>query len=133
MAKGREEHEARQWALQSFGKDLARRAKSKCELCEVAGEKLAIFEVPPVPSEPDFDHCLLVCERCRSALEGSGAVVGGEEWRVLAQTVWSEMPAAQVAAVLLLKRLAATEDWARETVEELYLDDEVADWVTRAG
>ena len=64
MAKGREEHDARTARLQSFGKDLARRAKSKCELCEKAGEKLRIFEVPPEPRDPDRERCLLLCGRC---------------------------------------------------------------------
>ncbi len=30
--------------LSSFGKDLARRARSKCELCESAGVPLSVFE-----------------------------------------------------------------------------------------
>ena len=48
MAKGLDKHRERLEALALFGKDLTRRAGSKCELCETAGVKLQIHEVPPV-------------------------------------------------------------------------------------
>ena len=41
MAKGYELHQARMMALQGMGKDLTRRAKSKCELTGAAGVSLA--------------------------------------------------------------------------------------------
>jgi protein PhnA len=40
MAKGHETHQSRVAALQALGKDLARRAKSKCELTGVGGVPL---------------------------------------------------------------------------------------------
>ena len=69
MAKGREQHQARMSELNSFGKDLAKRCKSKCELCG-ASTSLSIFEVTPV-DEPDFDKCVMICETCREQLEDS--------------------------------------------------------------
>ena len=111
MAKGREEHEARVAALNMLGKDLARRAKSKCELCERGGEKLQIFEVPPVPRDPDFGRSLLLCAEC-------------------ADQAGSENPMVQVMAIRLLKRLAKTQDWARESLDELFLDEEIEALVT---
>ncbi|MBP6783103.1 MAG: hypothetical protein KA152_04905 [Verrucomicrobiales bacterium] len=133
MAKGREEHEARMAVLNSFGKDLARRAKSKCELCERGGEKLSIFEVPPERRDPDIDRCLLLCERCREQSEDVKRFKGGEHWRVLVGMAWSGVPMVAVMAVRLLRRQAASQDWAREALDGLYLDEEIETLVTEAA
>lgn len=130
MAKGREEHEARNTVLQSFGKDLARRAKSKCELCEASGKRLSIFEVPPVPRVPDSSRCLLLCEDCRVQVEEPRRFRPGEGWRFLCAQAWSELPMVQVVAIRLLRRMADREAWAREALDELYLDDAVEALVT---
>lgn len=115
--------------LSSFGKDLARRAKSRCELCGESGVKLVIHEVEPVPKEPDIESCIMICERCDEQIREERKFKPGEHWRVLAETVWSEVPAVQVAAVRLLRRQADTQAWARETLEGLFLDPEVEEWV----
>ena len=69
MAKEKEAYEARVAELNLFGKDLARRAKSKCELCERGGETLSIVEVPPASKDPEFEKCVMLCEGCRKAVE----------------------------------------------------------------
>ncbi len=130
MAKGREEHEARVAALNAFGKDLARRAKSKCELCERAGEKLGIFEVPPVPRDPDPGRCLLLCAACTDQAGDPRRFQTGGQWRFLTGQAWSGNPMVQVMAVRLLRRLAGTEDWAREALGDLFLEEEVEALVT---
>lgn len=119
--------------LNSFGKDLARRAKSKCELCERGGEKLSIFEVPPERRDPDIDRCLLLCERCREQSEDVKRFKGGEHWRVLVGMAWSGVPMVAVMAVRLLRRQAASQDWAREALDGLYLDEEIETLVTEAA
>ncbi|MFT5465290.1 MAG: protein PhnA [Verrucomicrobiales bacterium] len=128
MAKGFETHKARVQALSLLGKDLARRAKSKCEICEAAGVSLKTFEVPPVPKDPELDRTILACERCDSALTKPKTKVQGEEWRVLANTIWTETPAAQVVIVRLLRRLAEGAAWARETLDEAFLEPEIEEW-----
>ena len=130
MAKGREIHDARMAELSRFGKDLARRAKSRGELCEGAGEKLSIFEVPPVPTQPDSDRCLLLCQRCSTAANDVRQKMTGEQWRFLSEASWSEIPMVQVMAVRMLKRLASHQDWAREALEGLFLDEEMETLVT---
>ncbi|BCU79781.1 hypothetical protein [Luteolibacter sp. LG18] len=127
MAKGYEIHQARAAALQALGKDLARRAKSKCELTGAAGVPLRAYEVPPVGAEPDLDRTLLVSEPCLEALERPKSLAG-QEWRCLVETVWAELPAAQVVAWRMLKVLAAREDWARDALDEVFLDDAVQEW-----
>jgi len=132
MAKGREIHEERMARLSLFGKDLARRAKSRCELCESAGASLSIFEVPPVPREPDFGRCLLLCEPCREQVEEPKRFRAGEHWRFLAGQAWSEVGMVQIVAVRLLRRQSDSQAWAREALGELYLDEEVESLVTEA-
>jgi protein PhnA len=127
MGKGYETHQARVAALQALGKDLARRAKSKCELTGAAGVPLRPYEVPPVADEPDLERTLLLCEACHEVLEQPKRLAG-RAWQGLAEVVWSEMPAVQVVAWRMLQCLAMREDWAREVMEEVFLDPEVEAW-----
>lgn len=127
MAKGYELHQIRMMALQGMGKDLARRAKSKCELTGEAGVSLRPYEVPPAPEDPDIERTLLISERCHEMLQNP-KLLTGREWQCLAETVWSELPAAQVVAWRMLRELAKREDWAREVLEDVFLDPEVEEW-----
>lgn len=131
MGKGYETHQARVLALQGLGKDLARRAKSKCELTGASGVPLRPYEVPPVADEPDIERTLLISEACHEVLEHPKRLKG-REWQCLAEVVWSEMPAVQVVAWRMLNELAKREDWAREVIDELFLDDEVEAWARSA-
>ncbi len=127
MGKGYEQHQARVLALQGLGKDLARRAKSKCELTGAAGVPLRPYEVPPVANEPDLERTLLLSEACHEALERPDKLAG-RGWQCLAEVVWSEMPAVQVVAWRMLERLAQSEDWAQDVIDEVFLDPDVEDW-----
>ena len=131
MAKGYELHQVRMMALQGLGKDLVRRAKSKCELTGAAGVSLRPYEVPPVAAEPAFDHTLLVSEECHGMLENPERLAG-RAWQCLAEAVWSEIPAVQVVAWRMLNELASREDWAREVLDGVFLDPEVEAWAKAA-
>jgi protein PhnA len=127
MSKGYELHQARMMALQGMGKDLTRRAKSKCEITGAAGVPLRPYEVPPVPEDPDLDRTLLISGECQEMLEHPSRLAG-RGWQCLAEAVWSEMPAVQVVSWRMLNELAKREDWAREVLEEVYLDPAVEEW-----
>jgi len=127
MAKGYELHQARMMALQCMGKDLTRRAKSRCELTGAAGVPLRAYEIPPVPEDPDIERTLLISEECHEMLEHPERLAG-RHWQCLAEAVWSEMPAVQVVAWRMLSELAKREDWAREALDEVFLDPEVEEW-----
>lgn len=133
MAKGFQQHQARMAQISRFGRELARRAKSKCEVCESAGVSLTAFEVPPTPEEADIDHCVFICATCQDALENPKKKLEPNEWRTLGNTIWSEVPAAQVAVVRLLRRIAKDPEgaWARELLEETYLDPEIEEWADK--
>lgn len=127
MAKGYELHQARAIALQGLGKDLVRRAKSKCELTGESGVPLRPYEVPPHADAPALDRTILVSESCLAALDRP-RTLAGQAWRCLAETVWSEIPAVQVVAWRMLHVLAKKEDWARDALEGVFLDPEVQAW-----
>ncbi len=130
MSKGYDEHQGRLRSLASFGKDLARRARSKCELCEAAGVPLTTFEVAPTTNPPEFAHLILVCEVCAEGL-AKEKFPEPSRWRCLNNTVWSETPAVQVAAVRILRALAKTEPWASDLLESVYLEPEVTEWADK--
>ena len=81
--------------------------------------------------EPDIERILLVSEECREVLEKPERLAG-RSWQCLAEAVWSENPAVQVVAWRMLTELAKREDWAREVIQEVFLDPEVEEWANAA-
>ena len=130
MAKGYETNQERLAVLTSFGKELARRAKSRCELCEESAP-LGIFEVPPAPREPDIAVCAFLCEFCREQAENPKRFQPGERWRFLTRSLWSEIPAIQALSLRLLRRQGSDQDWAREALEDAWVDPAIEDWAAR--
>lgn len=128
MAKGLEKHQERQRQLSLFGKDLTRRARSCCELCGTSGAKLSIYELAPIPKEPEFERCVFICELCSGSLDNPKQLVA-DYWRFLSQTIWSETPAAQVLAARILDFISRSETWAGDILEEAYLDEEIVERV----
>tara|TARA_R110002096_G_scaffold435826_2_gene663655 strand:+ start:204573 stop:204917 length:345 start_codon:yes stop_codon:yes gene_type:complete len=111
MAKGREKHQARLDAISFQGKDLARRAKRKCEFCEGSGD-LRAFDGDE-DAEPSLETLVLACERCR-------AVLGGRKddertLRFLETAIWNEEPVIARLAKQMLGSVDA--DWARGALE----------------
>ena len=113
VAKGKEKHQARLQAIQLLGKDLARRARRKCELCETAGE-LRTHDLAP-DDEPALGSVVLLCERCREL--AAGQAQDARTLRFLEGAVWNEEPAVAGLARTLLGDVDA--DWARDTLEML--------------
>ncbi len=111
VARGLDKHKARLDAVASFGKDLARRAQRKCELCEESDDLRPYDNAPG--EEPSLDTLALLCRRCRE-------VVGGRKddartLRFLEGAVWSEV---EVVATIARAMLAQVDSaWARNTLE----------------
>ena len=112
MAKGRDKHQAYLDALNSFGKQLARRSGRKCELSGATGP-LVIYDLIGPPKPPELTHILLVSESMKQSLDGEKLVES--ELRFLENCVWSTEPAVRHASVELLSRIS--EDWARSAIE----------------
>lgn len=122
MAKGYDQHRQRVDALNFFGKDLARRAKSKCELTGEANTPLVIYEVPPVPKEPEFERCLMISEKAAAQIDNPKMLVP-DDWRYLRELIWSDQELVQLMAYRILKFISKREDWAKSILEEVYLDE----------
>ena len=128
MAKGYDDNQARLETLARLGKDLARRAKSKCELSGESGVPLKIYEIEPAPIEPDINKCLLVSEGVLEQIQRPQSITGNA-WRgILAELIWSEFPAQQAMAHRLLSHIAEKEAWAQEFLAEAFLDPEILAW-----
>jgi protein PhnA len=126
MARGRDRHDERVAALAALGKDLSRRAGSACELCGAASGCQPIEVEPPPEDGPELDAALLACPRCREALVARRLPGEPADYRFLEGVAWSEVLPVQVAAVRLLRRVAADgAAWAAECAEGLWLSDEV--------
>ncbi len=124
MARGRDKHQARASALSALGKDLARRARSKCEVCGETGPLRPVALT--AADEPALDEALLLCERCETLL-CKGRHEGAETLRFLEEAVWSEFEPVQVAAVKMLETLvdADVDRWPAEAAENLWVSAEV--------
>ena len=112
MAKGQAKHQTYVDALNLLGKDLARRAKSKCELSGEPGT-LQIVDLEGSDVEPALDHVVLVCEEVAGYLNGKS--VQGASLRYLETAVWSTEASIRKAAVRILEQIDET--WAHEAID----------------
>lgn len=109
--------------------DLLARSESTCELCAATGD-LAVYAVPPT-STGGADDSVLLCATCSEQVEAADKV-DVHHWRCLNDSMWSQVPAVQVMAWRMLKRLSA-EGWAQALLDMLYLDDELLSWAQATG
>lgn len=122
----------RQNMLSRFAKDLVRRSRSKCELCDKSGARLDVHELPPLEEEPYLDGCIFICESCLKQITNPKKMVPSY-WRCLNNSLWSEVPAVQVMSVRMLHRLAkAGHHWAGELLENAYLEPDLDEWAALA-
>ncbi len=90
-----------------------------CPLCS-ADTPLQAFDVEGGPHGASVD----ICATCAEQIAGAPVA---NHWRGLASAMWSEEAAVQVVAARMLKRLAS-EGWAQDLLEQLYLDEEAQAW-----
>ncbi len=128
MTRAHERHYERHHGLSMFGKDLVRRCGAHCELCDAQGVSLKVFQVSPVGTEADFEHCLMICDRCLQQILHPKKR-DSHHWRCLSRVVWSPVPAARILAIAMLETFIGREDWATQLREQLYLDPEEQRWV----
>ena len=104
MAKGYDQHIERKNKVNSFGRELTRRAKSKCELCEAIGVSLSVFEVPPVKEEPEVKRCIFIFDECNDKLERIKKAKEND-FRFLSNSMWSEVDMVRALSIVLLKEM----------------------------
>ena len=87
-----------------------------CPLCTTANTPLTDTPVTGGPA----DASIQLCAAC------SVPTTAPDHFRAIASTMWSEDRALQVYAARTLERLDT--DWARDLLDQLYLDDETQAW-----
>ena len=132
MSKGFQGKFHRQNILSRFAKELVRRSRSKCELCDKSGVQLNTYELEPLEEEPLAEGCLFVCETCLKQINVPKKMTPSH-WRCLNNSLWSDVPAVQVMSVRILRRLVKTnQTWAQELLDNAYLEPELQDWASLA-
>jgi protein PhnA len=108
---------------------LTQRSSNKCELCGSA-TALKLYEVQPQDGRSE-DNCIMICAKCEAQVEKKEEL-DGNHWKILSETMWSEVPGVQVVAWRMLNRLR-NESWAADNLDLLYLDDEKLNWAKASG
>lgn len=122
MAKGFEKNKERKQKLSIFGKNLTKRSGSKCELCESSNKKLIIYELSPIPEEPEFERCVFICEDCLEQVKNPDDY---NYLRCLTNSVWSEIPVVSALSIIILRKIKDKCDFANELLEQVFVDEEV--------
>lgn len=108
---------------------LQQRSGNTCELCK-ATNGLSIYEVTPAQGNTD-DDSILICNKCLMQVEKKEAL-DHEHWKVLVDSMWSEIAGVQVVAWRMLNRLR-TESWANDLLDMMYLDEDRLAWAKASG
>lgn len=119
MAKGYQGNKERLEEISSFGKSIGKRAGFKCEWCE-SRDDLRVWDYKPDVS-PDMDSLALLCQQCRNWADGRKATAN--ELRSIRNALWSDIPAVAEGAARVL--VQCKESWAKEAIEESFIDDAV--------
>lgn len=119
MAKGYQGNKERLEEISSFGKAIGKRAGFKCEWCENKDD-LRVRDYKPDAS-PSMETLLLLCQQCRDWAEGGKASTN--ELRSIRNALWSNVPAVAESAARVL--VHCKEPWAREAIEESFIDDDI--------
>lgn len=108
----------------NFTEQLKQRSNNSCELCKSL-ENLQAYTVPPKEGETP-DECAFLCNTCVEQIENPEKP-DSKHWRILGETMWSEVPAVQVLAYRMLHRMK-DEGWPMKLLDMLYLDDDTKAW-----
>jgi hypothetical protein len=119
MSKGYQANKERQDDISTFGKAIGRRAGFKCEWCE-SKDDLRVWDYQP-EAAPAMETLALLCRRCRDWADGGKAAPN--ELRSIRNALWSNVPAIAEGAARVLAQ--CKEPWAREAIEESFIDEAI--------
>jgi protein PhnA len=119
MAKGYQGNKERLEEIGSFGKAIGKRAGFKCEWCE-SKEDLRVWDYKP-DAPPDMETLALLCQQCRGWANGRKA--SPDELRSIRNALWSNVASVAEGAAKVL--VQCKESWAREAIEESFIDEEI--------
>ncbi len=105
------------------------RSNNECELCK-SKNNLSVYALP-LHSQGNEADSIFICEKCLSQINKKEEL-DSNHWKCLTESMWSEVPAVQVVSWRMLNRLK-DESWASESVEMMYLSDELLAWAKETG
>ena len=117
MAKGYLVNKEHQEEICHLGKAIGKRAGFKCEWCGHK-EELRVWDYRP-DVLPEMATLALLCQRCR--VWAAGQKADANELHALRNALWSDIPAVAEGAARVLAQ--CREVWAREAIEESFIDD----------
>ena len=125
MARGLEAHKLRVRQCHALGKNLSRRAKSKCELCQQS-RPLQVVELLPLPEQPTEEWALLLCQECQPFSKEKIQVDDPHRLQFLHESIWSEITPIQVLSIRLTRHLEKNKvTWVQGMLDSLYIDPEI--------
>lgn len=104
--------------------EVRERSGGHCELCGAAKE-LVVYVVPPAKGD-HADQCLMACPVCLAQLQAP-ETADQTHWRCLNDSMWSTVPAVQVAAWRMLDHLRP-HGWSGDLLDMLYLEAATLAW-----
>jgi protein PhnA len=104
---------------------LQNRSNQTCELCGQQSDNLNAYTVPQ-KNDDLIENQVVLCTDCYEQIK-TGNYTNTRHWRCLEGSIWSEVPSVQVLSYKILSRLS-TEEWAREAMESVYLDESLIAW-----
>lgn len=104
---------------------LQNRSNQLCEVCGAQDNNLRVYTVPP-KNDDSIENQVVLCSECFNQIT-SGDYSNTSYWRCLEGSIWSEVPAVQVLSYKILSKLSS-EEWARDTIESVYLDEPLIEW-----
>lgn len=108
---------------------LQKRSGGQCEVCGSA-TGVQLYEVQPQTTR-DEENCVMLCGKCTAQIDKKEEL-DSSHWRVLSESMWSEVPGVQVIAWRMLNRLR-NESWAADNLDMLFLDEERLAWAKATG
>ena len=103
----------------SIEQELMQRSESSCELCKSTND-LSVYEVSP--SDGSAEQSILLCSTCKEQFEDESKI-DANHWFCLNDSMWSTIPAVQVASYRMLKKIGN-----QDALDMMYMEDDVKAW-----
>ncbi len=112
----------------NFAQTVRERSGGVCELCQSKSNPQVYQVLPLRDSLPE--EALMLCDGCLAQVSAQKNL-DANHWHCLNESMWSEVAAVKVLSWRLLKQLSG-ENWARDLMDQIYLEDDLLAWA-KAG
>ena len=102
--------------------DILKERSTNCELCG-SQNQLEAFLISP-KTELTAENSALLCSQCIELIQNDQ--FNDNHWFCLNDSAWTQEAPVQVLVFRLLSKIP--EDWARELLDQIYIEDSVKDW-----